>query len=297
MKSFKKVPSVLVLALLVVFASRPVSAQTQPSQDNQPVVQPSDIPQTPSNLTQPNQYTPAELTQFGQFLDSHPDISRELVKNPALVNDSQFMANHPELQTFLQSQPAIRASIMQNPAAFMAQEATLDSREDTTHADMELLNQFLDDHADFALEVRSDPALVNDGQFLQNNLALLTFLGEHPSIRAELKQDPGAFSRQRYIDETAAERTRDAHRNLVNFRVCLDSNPEVARELKKNPALATDSKFIDRHPEFEDYLSDNPGVSAALTQDPQTFVKAAEQLNPGTTGPQMISCIPTSYYK
>src|SRR6202044_619333 len=97
------------------------------------------------------------------------------------------------------------------------QEATLDSRENTTRADMKLFNQFLDSHADFAQQVRSNPALVNDGQFLQSYSALLTFLGEHPSIRTELKQDPDALNRQRYIDETEAERVRDAHRNLVNF--------------------------------------------------------------------------------
>jgi hypothetical protein len=285
MKSFKNARSLSTLGLLValcVFSSGLARAQTSPPQDR-PATQPSDIAQPPGSLTQPNQYTPAELEQFGQFLDSHPDISQRLRKNPALVNDSQFITDHPDLKAFLQVQPAIQASLMQNPEAFMAQEANLDSRENTTRADMELFNQFLDGHSDFALQVRSNPALVNDGQFVQGNPALLTFLGEHPSIRTELKQDPDALSRERYIDLTKAERDRDVHRNLVSFKAFLDSDYDVAKQLKKNPSLAKNPKFMDRYPEFQDYLSNNPGVSAALMQDPQTFIKSVEQLSSNTT--------------
>ena len=36
-------------------------------------------------------------------MDSHPEIAEQLRKNPSLVNNQEFVENHPALQTFLLS--------------------------------------------------------------------------------------------------------------------------------------------------------------------------------------------------
>ena len=52
--------------------------------------------------------TRQELALFDQFLDSHREIAEQVRQNPSLVNDAQFVKNHPPLQTFMQQHPSVR---------------------------------------------------------------------------------------------------------------------------------------------------------------------------------------------
>src|SRR5438128_11952214 len=45
--------------------------------------------------------TRQQVATFDQFLDSHPQIAQQLQANPSLVNNAEFLENHPLLQTFL----------------------------------------------------------------------------------------------------------------------------------------------------------------------------------------------------
>lgn len=59
---------------------------------------------------------------FDSFLDSHPEVAKELEKDPSRVNDPGWVSNHKELQRFLEDHPKIREELKENPSAFMNRE-------------------------------------------------------------------------------------------------------------------------------------------------------------------------------
>src|ERR1700722_15701306 len=46
-----------------------------------------------------------DLADFDRFLDRHREIAEQARKDPALLDNRQFVQNHPELQNFLQDNP------------------------------------------------------------------------------------------------------------------------------------------------------------------------------------------------
>ena len=53
-----------------------------------------------------------ELKTFEKFLDDHPSIAADLNKDPSLVDNSDYLAKHPELQQFLNGHPNLRQEIL-----------------------------------------------------------------------------------------------------------------------------------------------------------------------------------------
>lgn len=71
----------------------------------------------------------ADVKAFDQFLDSHPQVEKDLRQNPTLVNDEQFVSSHPGLKEFLESHPKIRKEITEHPKAFMNKENKYEHQE------------------------------------------------------------------------------------------------------------------------------------------------------------------------
>ena len=150
--------------------------------------------------------TRQELALFDQFLDSHREIAEQVRQNPSLVNNDQFVKNHPALQTFMQQHPSVREELKENPKAFMHEEARYDRREDQRmHEERVHFNQFLDSHREIAEQVRKNPSLVNNPQFVKSHPALQTYLQQHPAVSGEIKENPNTFMHQ--------EASYDRHEN------------------------------------------------------------------------------------
>jgi hypothetical protein len=79
---------------------------------------------------QKNDINRAELRNFDQFLDSHPQIRAELSRNPSLVNNREYVEKHQELRTFLEGHPGVREELRENPGVFMHREAGYERAED-----------------------------------------------------------------------------------------------------------------------------------------------------------------------
>src|ERR1700732_5416702 len=67
---------------------------------------------------------------------------------------------------------------------------------DTTRGELASFDKFLDGHREIAEQVRKDPSLVNNKQFVQGHPALQTYLQQHPNVSAEIRENPNAFMRQ-----------------------------------------------------------------------------------------------------
>jgi len=53
-----------------------------------------------------------ELQDFERFLESHPAITADLAKDPSLVEDQNYLAQHAELAQFLKDHPELRRGIL-----------------------------------------------------------------------------------------------------------------------------------------------------------------------------------------
>jgi hypothetical protein len=54
------------------------------------------------------------------YLDNHPDVAHQLGRNPGLVDNPQFLATHPGLDTYLAAHPEVRAELQAHPERFMS---------------------------------------------------------------------------------------------------------------------------------------------------------------------------------
>jgi hypothetical protein len=238
------------------------------------------------NRSAPDTALRSELAQFGQFLDGHPEIAEQLRKDPSVVDNRDFVRNHPALDAYLRSNPGVRDQFRRDPNAFMQDEerfnrdASLRDR-DVTRSDVVEFNRFLDTHPEIAEQLRKDPSLVDNPSFVRNHPALETYLKDNPGVRDELRQDPNAFMRQEdAVARTDVGRDRDASRpDLVNFDRFLDNHREIGEQLRKNPSLADNHDFVQGHPALLAYLQDNPDVRDQLRRDPNAFMQDEDRFD------------------
>jgi hypothetical protein len=253
------------LAMTSIFwLDGPANAQSTPAQDSRSV--------------QDNDATRQELARFDQFLDSHREIAEQLRRDPSLVNNEEFVKNHPALQTYLQDHPAIRTQIKESPNTFMRAEDRFDRREgnrDINREELARFDQFLDSHREIAEQLQRDPSLVDNSEFVKNHPALQTYLQDHPAIRTQIKENPNAFMREGdRVDHREDNHGREVNREaLAHFDQFLDSHREIAEQLQKDPSLADNGEFLKNHPALQTYLQDHPELRAELKQNPNGFMQ------------------------
>lgn len=276
----------------------PVSGQNPGSQTSS---------QPPSGTTPPTYQhdedtTRGELANFDRFLDGHPELAEQLRKDPSLVNNREFVENHPALQSYLQDHPRVREEIKENPNAFMHQEKryerTEDRRDDrdhdrdndrrdndTTRRELGSFDHFMDGHPEIAEQLRKDPSLVDNHEFVRNHPALQDYLQQHPAVREEIKENPNAFMRQENRYERTEDRRNDrrdgdmgrrdgdtTRRELASFDRFTDSHPEIGEQLRKDPSLVDNRQFVEQHPALHDYLKDHPEVREEIKENPNAFM-------------------------
>ena len=378
-KHFKNVPAFLGVAAFF-WIGPAASAQTQES--NPP-------PQTTD--TRSSNTTRAELASFDQFLDRHREIAEQLERDPSLLNNSQFVQNHPTLQTYLQQHPGVRQEIAENPSAFRRQENRSDRSEDARDRDLnrsdndrrdvgarsetnnhsttdntsstgtanrttasgtsastrsssnpgasnsttgptttsvevntnsrsttatnsasssnhaleqatanqqivrdeerqegqgdrergELarFDQFLDSHREIADQLRKNPSLADNQQYLEDHPALQTYLQDHPATREQLTQHPAAFmAREDRYDQREDARARNMNQGeLTRFDQFLNGHREIADQLRKDPSLANNQRFVQNHPALQSFLQQNPGIRQQLAQNPSSFMQREDR--------------------
>ena len=254
------------LALGTLIGVAPAGAQTQ-----------SAIPQDrDSDLTR------QQLSGFDQFLDNHSEIATQLRNNPALINNEEFVENHPELQTYLQQHPEVREELSQNPNAVMRQEQRFDRQEDrdrdrdrdVTQRELANMDSFMDSHPEIAEQLRKNPAVVNNKEFVEDHPALQQFLASHPGVREEIRENPNAFmSAERGYDR------REDMRVLSNMDRFMDAHPEIAEQLQKNPSLVNNKEFIADHPALNQFLKDHPELRQQYEANPNAFMHQEERFD------------------
>src|SRR5271156_1409807 len=101
----------LAMAMLFLVGTA-VSGQTMPPTQNQsaPMPQPG------------NDITRQEVIDFNRFLDSHPEVAEQLRKDPSMIDNRRWVADHPALQQYLHEHPEVADAFRAHPDAFMRDE-------------------------------------------------------------------------------------------------------------------------------------------------------------------------------
>jgi phage-related protein len=239
--------------------------------------------------------THRQLAEMDQFLDSHPEVSEQLRRDPSLINKGEFVNQHPALQEFLQQHPGVRDQFSQNPNAFMHQEQRFDQRDndrDTTRRELAGMDQFLDAHPEISEQLRRDPSLIKKGEFVNQHPALQEFLQQHPGVREQFSQNPNAFMHQeqrfdqRENDQDFDRRDRDrdndhnaTHRELAGMDQFLDAHPEISEQLRRDPSLIKKDAFVNQHPALQEFLQQHPGVRDQFSQNPNAFMHQEQRFD------------------
>jgi hypothetical protein len=121
------------------------------------------------------------------YLDHHPDVAQQLVANPRLANDPQYLARHPELQSYLANHPQVRTDLAQHPERFMH------SASDYGAPLARFDDGYLDHHPEVAKQLARHPELANNADYLAHHPELQSYLANHPQVRTELQKHPKGF--------------------------------------------------------------------------------------------------------
>jgi len=220
------------------------------------------------------------IARLDAFLDYHPEIAGQLAKDPSLVDNPQYLKNHPDLQQYLQEHPSIREQIDAHPAAFMAAEARYDaSGRDVNRAELETWVAFMDTHQNIAQELAKNPSLADNASYINSHPAFQEFLARNPGIHGELIENT-----QEFMSEAANYGRRgNGAPTHVNYRYpgavsefdsFLDRHPAIAQELYRNPSLAENQEYLQSHTDLQEYLQSHPNISQQLAANPRGFMDA-----------------------
>jgi hypothetical protein len=81
-------------------------------------------------------------------------------------------------------------------------------------------------------------------------------------------------------EDSGMRRDRDVTgRELSSFHEFLEGHGTIAGELSKNPKLSSNEEYLENHPELREYLKVHPQVHQELSENPESFVKSAQQFD------------------
>src|SRR5579863_10522922 len=149
------------------------------------------------------------------------------------------------------------------------------------HQSVAEFDQFLDSHRDTADQLRKEPDLVLNDEYLKSHPELQDYLSQHPTVRDQMRKDPNEFMtaeaalEQRGDNDANGDRDRDRNgdrRDVASFDRFLDSHRETADQLRKQPDLVLNAEFQKSHPELQEYLQQHPAVRDQIDKDPNAFM-------------------------
>ena len=147
----------------------------------------------------------SQLLMFDQFLDTHPAVSNDLRNNPNLINQEDYILNHPNLSEFLRTHPVVRKELRDHPQDFMDRENRLQAAQGATRVDLREFDEFLAQHRPIAMDLQRNPRLIDDNNYLNSHPDLRDYLNSHPQIRQAFRNNPRMFG-GRFLDQEERQR-------------------------------------------------------------------------------------------
>jgi phage-related protein len=145
-----------------------------------------------------------------------------------------------------------------------------------SHAELVNMDRFMDSHPEIAEQLRKDPSLLDNKQFVDSHPALKEFLAQHPGIREQAHENPNFFmhAEDRFDWREDHDITRTELANMDRF---MESHPEIAEQIRKDPSLLDKKQFVDSHPALKDFLAQHPGIRQEVNDNPNYFMHDEER--------------------
>jgi hypothetical protein len=253
--------------------------------------------------TSPNpDLTRQEVSTLDQFLDKNPNIDRDLGRNPGLVNNAEYLEAHPQLQAFLNQHPNVKEEIAENPRYFMQRENRFDAQEarrgsnpnpDLTRQQVAALDQFLDSHPDIDRTLDKNPWLIRNAHYLKQHPELQTFLNQHPELKEESAETPAYLMQRekRFDAQEPGRRPPNPNPDLSRQEVStmdqfLDKNPNIDRDLQRNPGLVNNAEYLEAHPQLQAFLNQHPNLKEEIAENPRYFMQRENRFDARETSRQ-----------
>jgi|SRR5579862_7150879 hypothetical protein len=139
------------------------------------------------------------------------------------------------------------------------------SQDEITQREVHNFNEYLDSHPEVAQQLKQNPNLINDPNYLSQHKELQQFMSTHPNAAAALKQNPQTFM----TDEKRFQGREEEYKRTASFDNYLDQHPQQQKDLMQNPNLINDPKYMAEHPELHQYLQSHPHLAEQLKNNPK----------------------------
>jgi hypothetical protein len=100
-------------------------------------------------------------------------------------------------------------------------------------------------------------------------LTLATLLG---LVTASAQVAPSQSGTQAVPPDAVSQDNDTTRQELASFDRFLDSHPEIAEQLRRDPSLVKNEDFVRDHRELQDYLQQHPGVREEIGENPDRFM-------------------------
>jgi len=227
--------------------------------------------------------TRGQVASMDQFLDQHQDIEKQLQANPSLINNQDFLQDHPQLQAFLNAHPQVQEEFAENPTVFMNREnryenspadraadngnANRNPNPDLTRGEVASMDQFLDQNPKIQEQLQTNPSLINNSKYLNDHPQLRAFLSAHPQVREEFTENPSYFMQQQGRFEGTENNS-----GVATMDAYLDKHADEARDLNAYPARINDSDYLAHHKDLDNFLKKHPEVREQFSHNPSAFM-------------------------
>jgi len=157
--------------------------------------------------------TTSETNTMDHYLNTHPEAAKQLHNDPSLINNPQWLAQHPNVQNYLNNHPGMKADAANHPNEFVNHTERHDVAAD--HKALTGADELAKDHPKVADELKNNPKLIDDPKYLAQHPGLDKYLAQHPEIRQEAQAHPDAFAKA--VEKNKAfNAERNAERNNVH---------------------------------------------------------------------------------
>lgn len=226
---FKRTTAILSASILAGFMATPVFAQDYDSYSRHGDRALS-YAENDSNLD--------SAARWQRFLDENPDFARRYRSNPDVIRDPRVMDEQPGVREFFANNPDVRRYAYRSSGNF-----------ERTGTPAEKWNRFLAHNPNFAERYRQNPSIVNDE----------SVLNDEPELRELFRTDPEV---RRYAGERRemgrADIDGDMNSSRGDMNGFLATHPGLAKQLRDQPGLINDPRFLQNHPNLDRYLRNHP---------------------------------------
>lgn len=218
-----------------------------------------------------------DTQKMDQFLNAHHDVAEQLKENPALIDDSTFLIQHPDLKTFLNENPRVWEEVARNPRYLTQHETSPPGTPE--HHDSPKPNPVATSY------VASNPPPSHSpsaGAELPSNSAT-----SYSSSRMNPGSTPPSYAaRSSPSSGPASLPTRSnsavSAEDVARMNQFLEDHRDIAKQLEKNPLLVTDHKYLDKHKDLRRFFDQNVRLREVFADNPQYFT--ARNGNPRSAG-------------